>query len=781
MNNTKQLRDLIAIQGSSVSSGHLITSSRMWLEAGDVMSRDVATAGPDTLVVSAAKAMAQKKISCLVVLDGQNIAGILTETDVLRRIVRNGKDSYQTTLAQIMSCPVEAVPAHLSILAASEVMGQKHVKRLPVVQDGKLVGILTQTDLVRALTSYGMWRDISEIMSSDVAVVAKTATVAEAAEVMTSQEISCVVVVEGEQAVGVLTKKDLLGRVVALRKDPAITTIEEVMSSPVASVSSSYSVFSSSRIMEEMNIRRLVVTRDKRLCGIVTQTDIFMAVRSKLQAEEQKHLRLLEDSKDSIYTADLNGRITYANRAMLELLEVPDPAELIGQPFLPEKYWPSEDQRKLFLEELKKGIVESRELALETFNGRRIFVVVFSCLTKNIHGVISGSQGIVYDVTPKKELAALREAQEQLSASQGKIREAFQTRELLLEEMPVGMIVVGRDKNIRRVNKAALTMMGLDSSAELVGHVCHKRICPAELNECPILDLGQSVDNSERVLLHRTGRQIPILKTVLPVSLGGEEVLLEAFVDITERRQAEETLERLNKDLESAVGDLTRANRELQEFAYIAAHDLKTPLRAIGTLADWISKDYADKFDEQGMELVRLLVTKAKQMTAMIDDILQYSRVGQSLQVDRLVDLNKVVSDVIKEIAPAQNIEITIEHELPTIRCKRTHAIQIFQNLLGNAVKYMDKPRGQIRVGCVEQEDSWRFSVADNGPGIDKKYFDKIFRIFQTLAPRDGIESTGIGLSIVKKLVELNKGRVWVESQVGAGSTFFFTLPKVES
>jgi PAS domain S-box-containing protein len=343
------------------------------------------------------------------------------------------------------------------------------------------------------------------------------------------------------------------------------------------------------------------------------------------------------------------------------------------------------------------------------------------------------------------------------------------------------MIVVGRDKKIRRVNKTALTMMGLDSPADLIGSVCHRKICPAELNACPLLDLGQSVDNSERVLLNSSGRQIPVLKTVLPLSLGGEEVLLEAFVDITERREAEEALQRLNRDLESAVSDLTRANRELQEFAYIAAHDLKTPLRAIGTLADWISKDYADKFDEPGMELVRLLVTKAKQMTAMIDDILQYSRVGQSLQTDHLVDLNKIVSDVIKEIAPAQNIEIMVEHELPTIRCKKTHLIQIFQNLLGNAVKYMDKPRGQIRVGCVEQEDAWRFSVADNGPGIDEKYFDKIFRIFQTLAPRDGIESTGIGLSIVKKLVELNKGQVWVESTVGAGSTFFFTLPKVES
>ncbi|UCC99033.1 MAG: CBS domain-containing protein [Phycisphaerales bacterium] len=778
MSDTELLSHLMAIQSGRVPSGRLITSCRTWLEVGDVMSKNVATASPGAAVVSAAKLMSDRKISSLVIMDKGDVAGILTETDVLRRVVRNGKNFYQTKLGQIMSYPVETVPTDLSVLNASEIMGQKRVKRLPALEKETLAGIVTQTDLVRALTSYGMWRDVSEIMSQDVAVVQKTSSVAEAAEVMTSQEISCIVVLDGEEVTGVLTEKDLLGRVVALHKDPASVTTEQVMSSPVTSIPSSHSVFSAGKTMEEMNVRRLIVTKDKRLCGIVTQTDIFMAVRSKLQIEEQKHFMLLEESKDGVYTANLDGLITYVNPAFVELLEVPDPAELIGRPFLPERFWLNPEEKQRFLRELKKGFIESKELSLKTFNGRTIYVVVFCSLTKDIHGGISGSQGIVYDITPRKEVVALRKAEEQLRQSREEIEEAFQTRELLLEEMPVGMIVVGRDKKIRRANKTALRMMGCSLSEQLVGTTCHRRICPAEANECPVLDLGQSVDNSERTLLHSNGEEIPILKTVLPVSLAGEEVLLEAFVDITERRQAEQALERLNEDLESAVWELTRANKELQEFAYIAAHDLKTPLRGIGTLADWISKDYADKFDEPGKEQVRLLVAKAKQMTALIDDILQYSRVGQSLQAREQVDLNEVLTQIIAEVAPPENIEITVEDKLPSMRCKRTHVVQILQNLLGNAVKYMDKPRGQVKVGCVEQEDYWKFSVADNGPGINKNYFDKIFKIFQTLAPRDGVESTGIGLSIVKKLVELNKGRVWVESEVGKGSTFFFTLPK---
>ena len=370
-----------------------------------------------------------------------------------------------------------------------------------------------------------------------------------------------------------------------------------------------------------------------------------------------------------------------------------------------------------------------------------------------------------------------REAKEELRQSQKAAEDALQTGELILDTMPVGVIVVGRDKTIRRVNKTALMMMGCNSPQEVIGNTCHKKICPAEVNNCPVIDLGNSVDNSEKVLLNSEGQEIPILKTVLPITLEGEDVLLEAFVDITERLQTEQELEKLNKDLEAAVWELRRANKELQEFAYITAHDLKTPLRGIGTLADWISTDYADKFDEEGKKQVRLLVEKAKQMSALIDDILQYSRLGHSSPEKRPVDLNTALSDIIAGIEPPENIHITIENELPVLMCEKTQIMQVFQNLLSNAVKYMDKPEGQINVGCIEQDGFWKFSIADNGPGIDEKYHKKIFKIFQTLCPQDRVDSTGIGLSIVKKIVELNAGIVWVESELGKGSTFFFTVP----
>jgi len=255
-------------------------------------------------------------------------------------------------------------------------------------------------------------------------------------------------------------------------------------------------------------------------------------------------------------------------------------------------------------------------------------------------------------------------------------------------------------------------------------------------------------------------------------------ILAEALGVEEERKKAEVVLEKVNTDLESTVCELMRTNKELQEFAYIAAHDLKTPLRGIGTLAEWLSTDYADKFDEQGQKHVKLLIERAKRADKLVDSILQYSSAGHTKEEQEQVDLNIVLPEIICEIDPPKNIEITVENEIPVLMCKKTHIRQVFQNLLSNAVKHMDKEKGQIKVGCIEEEGYWKFSVTDNGPGIDEKYFKKIFKIFQTLSPSDKTGSTGIGLSIAKKIVTMNAGRIWVESNPGEGSTFFFTLPK---
>jgi len=243
--------------------------------------------------------------------------------------------------------------------------------------------------------------------------------------------------------------------------------------------------------------------------------------------------------------------------------------------------------------------------------------------------------------------------------------------------------------------------------------------------------------------------------------------------EIAERKRAEERQAQLLEEIESI-------NQELKDFAYIISHDLKAPLRGIKTLVDWITTDYADKLDEEGGEQMNLLSGRVDRMHNLIDGVLEYSRVGRVKEKMVQINLDELVREIIDSIAPRENIEITVENELPVVVCEQTRIIQVFQNLLSNAVKYMDKPQGQVRIGCVEEDGFWKFSVADNGPGIEEKYFEKIFQMFQTLSPRDEFESTGVGLSMVKKIVELYGGKIWVESEPGKGSTFFFTLSKQE-
>ena len=167
-------------------------------------------------------------------------------------------------------------------------------------------------------------------------------------------------------------------------------------------------------------------------------------------------------------------------------------------------------------------------------------------------------------------------------------------------------------------------------------------------------------------------------------------------------------------------------------------------------------------------------------MHNLIGGVLQYSRVGCLEEKKEQVDLNEVVSEVIDMIGIPGDIQLSIEKELPVVECGQVKIMQVFGNLLGNAVKHMDKPQGHVKIDYVEEDGFWKFSVTDNGPGIEEEHFDRIFRMFQTLKPRDKFESTGIGLTVVKKIVESYGGRIWVESKLGEGSTFYFTFPKLQ-
>jgi signal transduction histidine kinase len=246
--------------------------------------------------------------------------------------------------------------------------------------------------------------------------------------------------------------------------------------------------------------------------------------------------------------------------------------------------------------------------------------------------------------------------------------------------------------------------------------------------------------------------------------------------EITDRLAAEKSLSDLNKELEHTIGRLNAANSDLRSFVHVAAHDLKAPIRAVGTLADWIRNDCKDKISEDSKGHLDMLENRTQRLSRHVDRILEYSEISFGNGPARPVDLNVLVREVIGEIAAPPGIEVVAENELPVIMADRTRMTQIFENLLGNAVKYMGKPTGAVKIGCDPEDDGWRFHVSDTGPGIEERFYAKVFEMFQTLSPRDEIEATGMGLPIVKRIVEVYGGTIWVESVVGQGSTFTFTL-----
>ncbi|MEN8262339.1 MAG: PAS domain S-box protein [Nitrospirota bacterium] len=301
---------------------------------------------------------------------------------------------------------------------------------------------------------------------------------------------------------------------------------------------------------------------------------------------------------------------------------------------------------------------------------------------------------------------------------------------------------------------------------ELIKNICDSSGKPVYVHGM-IYDITVRKKAEEELKMYQNHLHDLVKEQTAELTKANEQLQLK----IAEHKLAEERKTQLLKEVKSV-------NKELREFIYVVSHDLKSPLRAIGSLTNWISNDYANKLGKEGKEQLQLLVKRVMRMYALIEGILAYSKIEHVKEKKVKVNINELLEEVIDMTAPPENIKITFENELPSILCEKTRIMQVFQNLLSNAVGYMDKPQGLIKIGCIEDNSSWRFSIADNGPGIEEKYFEKIFKIFQTLSPPDKQEDTGVGLTIVKKIITMYGGKIWVKSKVGQGSTFFFTLPK---
>jgi PAS domain S-box-containing protein len=282
-------------------------------------------------------------------------------------------------------------------------------------------------------------------------------------------------------------------------------------------------------------------------------------------------------------------------------------------------------------------------------------------------------------------------------------------------------------------------------------------------------DMGAGRDLFAR---RKDGSEFPVEIGLNPIRTERGLLVLASVVDITERKSQEDSIRRYARELE-------RRNRELDDFANVVSHDLKAPLRSIGTVVGWLVEDSGESLDEGGLKNLDLLVQRARRMDALVDGILKYCRAGTHTGTLEEVDSQEVARRAFEDIEIPAGVHVGVQDGLPLVRCLRLQLQQVFQNLIGNAVQHMGRPQGRIEISASDLGHEWRFCVADDGPGIEERHFQRIFTIFHTLRPKDETgDSTGIGLSIVKSIIEKHGGRVWVESELGQGSRFYFTLPK---
>jgi PAS domain S-box-containing protein len=292
----------------------------------------------------------------------------------------------------------------------------------------------------------------------------------------------------------------------------------------------------------------------------------------------------------------------------------------------------------------------------------------------------------------------------------------------------------------------------------------------------------------EAIHHNRAGDLLYIDSTATPIRSdgGGTAGYVVINRDMTARKRYEKELEQLNASLEQRVhertAELERSNQELDQFAYVASHDLKAPLRAIALLAEWITEDAAPVLSAQSLEHLNKLHGRVRRMEKLLNDLLDYSRAGRIRQEPELVDTGLLVKGIVDLLDLPGGFHVMQPAAMPLLHTERVPLETVFRNLIQNACKHHNRPEhGCVAIRVEERRDEVLFGVADDGPGISPEYHDRVFKLFHTLRPRDQIEASGMGLSVVKKTVEGVGGRIWVDSAEGRGAVFWFTWPRSRS
>ncbi|MGH2647976.1 MAG: sensor histidine kinase, partial [Ginsengibacter sp.] len=377
-------------------------------------------------------------------------------------------------------------------------------------------------------------------------------------------------------------------------------------------------------------------------------------------------------------------------------------------------------------------------------------------------------------ITNFRDITQKKEGEEKLIASEKQFRHT-------LDNMLEGMQIIGFDWRYIYVNDA-MARHGKYSKEELIGHTVMEKYPGIEQTE--VYKVYKRCFE-ERISIHMENEFVFPDKTKAWFELSFQPVPEGIFilsVDISERKMAEEKINNLNRELEERVimrtEQLKKSNEELEAFSYSVSHDLRAPLRGIIGFANILEEDYTSKLDDEAKRITAIIKKNTSKMGQLIDDLLAFSRMGRQELIKTTVDINKMVGDIIGDYSLNNEKTKWIVHSLPDAIADINTLQQVWVNLISNSIKYsrnVENPK--IEIGSIQENQSITFFVKDNGVGFNEKYKSKLFKVFQRLHTNEEFEGTGIGLAIVEKIVSKHSGRVWAESELNKGATFYFLLP----
>ncbi len=501
----------------------------------------------------------------------------------------------------------------------------------------------------------------------------------------------------------------------------------------------------------------------------------------ELEEEKEKYKSLFENVISGILRLDTNGRILNANFSASEILGIPEFDVSSNEIRFIQKYIGEKSFNELKEYIDKKGSLLGYETEIETDYGKRWLHLNAS----NSLGVNSEKS---YDIV-LEDITKNHEFRIQLENSEKRNRELF-------ENSPLSIVVYDLDGYLVKFNRSFVELLGLNSDYELLKNHSYNIFKDKSFVKYGVIEQVKKVMNGENTDIVECLYEIPedfkfgssrISSVWVKVHCYGDcdedgniahiFMLLE---NVSKRKRAENELRDLNQSLEIRVKnrteELEKINNELKDFAYIVSHDLKAPLRGISQISSWLKEDYAERIDDEGRQLFDLMMDRTKKMEMMIEGILEYSRAGRKIKEYEEIDLNEVFLETIGIFPEIKDYAVS-KMNLPVIFAEKLKVEQIFQNLISNSVKYMDKAEPKIGIKFQQKEDHFSLFFCDNGCGIEEKYHKKIFEIFQTLDTSDKKRGTGIGLALVKKIVENYGGSIELKSKANEGTCMIVNFP----